>query len=188
MDNYKKLIQEQLLRNAQVNSRRHFLKDCTLGIGGLALGSFLQSCSPNSIPKNNYSTADRTLNPLAPLAPPFAPKVKSVIYLHMVGAPSQLEMFDYKPELQKLHNQKCPKSLLEGKKFAFIRGEPTMLGPQASFSQAGESGNWISEYLPHFKKVIDDVAFLKAVHTDQFNHGPAPVSYTHLTLPTSDLV
>ena len=173
MDNYKKLIQEQLLRNAQVNSRRHFLKDCTLGIGGLALGSFLQSCSPNSIPKNNYSTADRTLNPLAPLAPPFAPKVKSVIYLHMVGAPSQLEMFDYKPELQKLHNQKCPKSLLEGKKFAFIRGEPTMLGPQASFSQAGESGNWISEYLPHFKKVIDDVAFLKAVHTDQFNHGPA---------------
>lgn len=173
MDNYKKLIQEQLLRNAQVNSRRHFLKDCTLGIGGLALGSFLQSCSPNSIPKNNYSTGDRTLNPLAPLAPPFAPKVKSVIYLHMVGAPSQLEMFDYKPELQKLHNQKCPKSLLEGKKFAFIRGEPTMLGPQASFSQAGESGNWISEYLPHFKKVIDDVAFLKAVHTDQFNHGPA---------------
>ena len=173
MDNYKKLIQEQLLRNAQVNSRRHFLKDCTLGIGGLALGSFLQSCSPNSIPKNNYSTLERTLNPLAPLAPPFVPKVKSVIYLHMVGAPSQLEMFDYKPELQKLHNQKCPKSLLEGKKFAFIRGEPTMLGPQASFSQAGESGNWISEYLPHFKKVIDDVAFLKAVHTDQFNHGPA---------------
>lgn len=173
MDNYKKLIQEQLLRNAQVNSRRHFLKDCTLGIGGLALGSFLQSCSPNSIPKNNYSTVQRTLNPLSPLAPPFAPKVKSVIYLHMVGAPSQLEMFDYKPELQKLHNQKCPKSLLEGKKFAFIRGEPTMLGPQASFSQAGESGNWISEYLPHFKKVIDDVAFLKAVHTDQFNHGPA---------------
>ena len=173
MDNYKKLIQEQLLRNAQVNSRRHFLKDCTLGIGGLAFGSFLQSCSPNSIPKNNYSTLERTLNPLAPLAPPFAPKVKSVIYLHMVGAPSQLEMFDYKPELQKLHNQKCPKSLLEGKKFAFIRGEPTMLGPQASFSQAGESGNWISEYLPHFKKVIDDVAFLKAVHTDQFNHGPA---------------
>ena len=173
MENYKKLIQEQLLTNAQVNSRRHFLKDCTLGIGGLALGSFLQSCSPNAIPKNNYSNVDRTLNPLAPLAPPFAPKVKSVIYLHMVGAPSQLEMFDYKPALQKLHNQKCPKSLLEGKKFAFIRGEPTMLGPQASFSQAGESGNWISEFLPHFKKVIDDVAFLKAVHTDQFNHGPA---------------
>jgi len=90
-----------------------------------------------------------------------------------VGAPSQLEMFDYKPELHKLHDQLCPESLLKGKKFAFIQGVPKMLGPQAKFSQAGESGNWISENLPHFKKVIDEVAFLKAVNTDQFNHGPA---------------
>jgi hypothetical protein len=91
----------------------------------------------------------------------------------MAGSPSQLEMFDYKPELAKLHNQQCPPSLLEGKKFAFIRGNPKLLGPQAQFERVGESGNWISDNLPHFKKVADEVAFLKAVHTDQFNHGPA---------------
>lgn len=91
----------------------------------------------------------------------------------MAGAPSQLEMFDYKPELQKLHNQECPESLLQGRKFAFIRGRPNLLGPQAAFEQSGDSGNWVSDYLPHFKQVVDEVAFLKAVHTDQFNHGPA---------------
>lgn len=172
MERIEKLLREQQLKNAQLNTRRHFLKECALGIGGLALGSFLASCENKSINKQHY-LLDRSLNPMAPLPAPYLPKVKSVIYLHMVGAPSQLEMFDYKPELAKLHNQPCPSSLLDGKKFAFIRGVPNMLGPQAKFARAGESGNWISDYLPHFKKVIDEVAFLKAVHTDQFNHGPA---------------
>lgn len=172
MDKINKLLKEQKVLDAQLNSRRHFLKDCTLGIGGLALGSFLNSCGF----ENNNSgpfTVDRTLNPMAPEPAPFLPKVKSVIYLHMVGAPSQLELFDYKPELAKLHNQPCPTSLLDSKKFAFIQGVPNMLGPQATFTREGESGNWVSNHFPHFKKVIDEVAFLKAVHTDQFNHGPA---------------
>lgn len=167
----KKLLDEYVLNQASINSRRHFLKDCTLGLGGIALGSLLKSCAPPA--PINLFRGEQALNPLAPLAPPKFPKVKNVIYLHMVGAPSQLEMFDYKPELHKLHNQPCPESLLKGKKFAFIQGVPKMLGPQAKFSQAGESGNWISENLPHFKTVIDQVAFLKAVNTDQFNHGPA---------------
>ncbi|MEK9613471.1 MAG: DUF1501 domain-containing protein [Flavobacteriaceae bacterium] len=167
-----RLLNEYRLKNAEINSRRHFLRDCTLGIGGIALGGLMNSCSPSN-PTSNVFGNDRALNPLAPIPAPKIPKVKNVIYLHMVGAPSQLEMFDYKPELQKLHNQPCPDSLLEGKKFAFIRGIPTMLGPQAKFNRAGESGNWVSNYLPHFKTVIDEVAFLKAVKTDQFNHGPA---------------
>jgi hypothetical protein len=172
MDKIKKLLAEQRTVEAQFNSRRHFLKDCTLGLGGLALGSLLNSCYTGGTKTPAYTT-DRSLNPMAAMPAPFLPKVKSVIYLHMVGAPSQLELFDYKPELAKLHNKPCPPSLLEGKKFAFIQGIPNMLGPQATFKQQGESGNWVSNHLPHFKKVIDEVAFLKAVHTDQFNHGPA---------------
>jgi len=171
MDEIKKLHNEFKISNARFNTRRHFLKECTLGLGGIALGSFLNSCSSKNV-SFNYN-ADRSLNPLAPIAPPFSPKVKSVIYLHMVGAPSQLELFDYKPELQKLHNKPCPESLIAGKQFAFIEGTPNMLGPQATFTKQGESGNWISNHIPHFKNIIDEVTFLKAVHTDQFNHGPA---------------
>ena len=166
-----KLNKEFKKTNARFNTRRHFLKDCTLGLGGIALGSFLNSCKSKNT-SFNYN-ANRDLNPLAPISPPFTPKVKSVIYLHMVGAPSQLELFDYKPELEKLHNKPCPKSLIEGKQFAFIEGIPNMLGPQATFSREGESGNWISNHIPHFKNIVDEVTFLKAVHTDQFNHGPA---------------
>ena len=171
MDEIRKLHNEFKNSNARFNTRRHFLKECTLGLGGIALGSFLNSCSSKNV-SFNYN-ADRSLNPLAPIAPPFSPKVKSVIYLHMVGAPSQLELFDYKPELQKLHNKPCPESLIAGKQFAFIEGTPNMLGPQATFTKQGESGNWISNHIPHFKNIIDEVTFLKAVHTDQFNHGPA---------------
>ncbi|HET8736300.1 MAG TPA: DUF1501 domain-containing protein, partial [Pricia sp.] len=177
-DKIQRLIQEKIIREAEAKTRRNFLKQCAMGTGGLALGSIFVGCGDFLRDKNGVSTvrsgfSERDLHPLATLSPPFAPKVKNVIYLHMAGAPSQLEMFDYKPELQKLNNQECPQSLLEGKTFAFIRGTPKLLGPQAKFERAGESGNWISDNLPHFKKVIDEVAFLKAVHTDQFNHGPA---------------
>jgi hypothetical protein len=91
----------------------------------------------------------------------------------MAGAPSQLELFDYKPELQKLNGQLCPESLLDGKRFAFIKGVPKMLGPQANFRQHGESGAWVSDMLPHLSGVVDKLTFLKAVHTDEFNHAPA---------------
>ena len=91
----------------------------------------------------------------------------------MAGAPSQLELFDYKPELQRLHNQPCPDSLLEGKRFAFIEGVPNMLGPQASFAPRGESGLTVSSLLPHFHEVVDRVTLLKAMYTDEFNHAPA---------------
>jgi hypothetical protein len=103
----------------------------------------------------------------------FVPRAKRLIFLHMAGAPSQLELFDHKPALHKLDGQDCPQSFLDGKRFAFIVGVPQMLGPQASFQQYGDSGAWVSNLLPHFTQVVDDVTFLKAVHSDEFNHAPA---------------
>jgi hypothetical protein len=138
----------------------------------MALGSFLQGCDLFGSKKAANASFDVN-NPLAPKAPHFAGKAKSVIFLHMAGAPSQLELFDYKPMLQKMHGQDCPPSFIEGKKFAFIRGVPTLLGPQAKFAQYGKSGLWLSDNLPHFQTMADDVSILKAVNTDQFNHAPA---------------
>ena len=164
-----KLIQEALLAQIRKDTRRNFLKGSFLGLGGMALGSML-GCSGS---KNTSQSLFDPQNPLAPRAPHFAPKAKSVIYLHMAGAPSQLELFDYKPELLKLDGQDCPQSFLEGKKFAFIRGVPKMLASQAEFKQHGQSGAWISNYLPHLSTVADELSFMKAVTTDQFNHAPA---------------
>ena len=149
----------------QYLTRRHFLRHCGMGLGAMALGS-LVGCDER---ENLRSSA----NPLLPRPPHFAPKAKRVIYLHMAGAPSQLELFDYKPELQKYNGLDCPQELLEGKRFAFIQGVPKLLGPQAPFQQHGQSGAWVSNLFPHFTSVVDEVAFLKAVHTDEFNHAPA---------------
>ncbi len=164
-----KILQEALIRQLEKETRRNFLKGSFMGLGGLALGSMM-GCSSGS--KTTKSIFDPQ-NPLAPQSPHFAPKAKSVIYLHMAGAPSQLELFDYKPELAKLDGQDCPQSFLEGKKFAFIRGVPKMLASQAVFKQHGQSGAFISNYLPHLSTIADDLSFLKAVTTDQFNHAPA---------------
>src|SRR4029079_4196728 len=119
------------------------------------LGSMLQRCGLGSSETYNNIAFDPA-HPLLPKLPMFPGKAKSVIYLHMAGAPSQLELFDYKPDLMKLDGQDCPKSLLEGKRFAFIRGVPKMLGPQAVFAQHGHSGAWVSNYLPHFSSIVDD--------------------------------
>jgi hypothetical protein len=167
-----KLIQEANAQAARYFSRRHFLQNCVTGLGATALTSLLGSCNLFSSSPSGGGMP-QSLNPLDPRAPHFPARARSVIYLHMAGAPSQLEMFDYKPELHKLHNQLCPQSLLEGKKFAFIRGVPKMLGPQANFKQHGQSGAWVSDFMPHFSGMVDEVSFLKAVKTDQFNHGPA---------------
>ena len=166
----KKLEDEVLENRLKFQTRRHFLKDSFLGLGGIAMGSLLSNCSSKSVsPENLFDPA----NPLAARFPSFAPKAKSVIYLHMAGAPSQLELFDYKPALSKLDGQLCPQSLLEGKKFAFIRGVPKMLGSPAVFSQHGQSGQTISNYLPYLATVADEISIIKSVSTDQFNHAPA---------------
>lgn len=168
----KRIYSEAIKHSLEFTTRRHFLKECRTGIGMMALGSILQSCDWLSSKKEVQSPQD----PLAALlarSPHFKSKVKSVIFLHMAGAPSQLELFDFKPELQKLHGHDCPSSLLEGKKFAFIRGVPKLLGPQANFKQHGQSGIWVSDHLPHFSSIVDEVSIIKTVSTDQFNHAPA---------------
>ncbi|MCA9138679.1 MAG: DUF1501 domain-containing protein [Planctomycetales bacterium] len=152
----------------QLNTRRHFLRESTTGLGALWLSmQGIAAASTNHLPVHDDQ------NPLSPVAPPLPAKVKRVIYLHMVGAPSQLELFDYKPDLKELDGKDCPQSFLEGKRFAFIQGTPQMLGPQFPFAQYGDCGAWVSDRMPHFAKHVDDVCFIKTLQTDQFNHGPA---------------
>jgi hypothetical protein len=167
-----RLVNEANEKTLQAVTRRHFIKETAMGFGALALGSLLQSCGTGA-PKTNHSIAFDPAHPLAPKMPMFPARAKNVIYLHMAGAPSQLELFDYKPDLMKLDGELCPQSLLEGKRFAFIRGVPKMLGPQAKFAQHGQSGAWVSENMPHLASIVDEITFLKACTTDQFNHGPA---------------
>jgi hypothetical protein len=151
----------------EFHTRRHFLKSCTTGLGAIALGSLFGCNTATS------TEAEKAAAMAVNAGAHFAPRAKRVIYLHMAGAPSQLELFDYKPTLDRLDGQPCPPSLMEGKRFAFITGVPNMLGHQFAFRQHGESGAWISDRLPHFSSVADEICFLKAMHTDEFNHAPA---------------
>lgn len=162
------LQQELHYQQLQQQTRRTFLKRALGGAGAIALGSLMGCGEGQTAIKPSLSA-----NPMATAASHYAPKAKRVIFLHMAGAPSQLELFDYKPSLEKLHGKLCPDSLLEGKRFAFIQGVPEMLGPQAEFQQYGQSGAWVSDNLPYFQQVADEVAFLKAMYTEEFNHAPA---------------
>ncbi|MCX2449990.1 DUF1501 domain-containing protein [Pedobacter sp. PLR] len=166
-----RLVKEANEIQAGAHTRRHFLKESAMGLGALAMGALFGGCSFGA--KGNNPVLYDAAHPLLPKSPPFLGKAKSVIYLHMAGAPSQLELFDFKPELMKMDGQDCPPSLLAGKKFAFITGVPKMLGPQAKFAQHGQSRAWVSDNMPHFSTMTDEVSFLKAVTTDQFNHAPA---------------
>lgn len=161
----------------RARTRRHFLRNLGGGLGTLFLGTLASKFAPSARAAGPDTTAldfgrdPRT--PLSPLPPQFAAKARRVIYLHMAGAPSQLELFEYKPELKKFDGQDCPASFLAGKRFAFISGVPKLLGSQYPFHQAGQSGQWISDRLPHIEKQVDDICFIKSMRTDQFNHAPA---------------
>ena len=152
----------------QMVTRRHFLRQCSTGLGTMALGCLLD-------PDIAAGSAVQSLedNPLAMRTPHFPPTAKHVIFLHMSGGPSQLELFDHKPALGRLDGQDCPDSLLEGVRFAFIEGVPKMLAPQFKFRQHGKSGLWISERLPHFSGIADEVTVINSMVTDEFNHAPA---------------
>ena len=158
--NHQNLKSELQFRQLQQTTRRHFLRNSATGLGALWLAT-------------QGNTALGKQDTALPTGSHHAAKAKRVIFLHMIGAPSQLELFDYKPELEKLDGKQCPDSLLDGKRFAFIQGTPKMLGHQYPFKQHGESGAWVSDRLPEFAKHVDDVCFIKSMQTDQFNHGPA---------------
>src|ERR1017187_200284 len=111
-------------------------------------------------------------DPLAPKPPQFAPKAKRVIFLFMAGAPSHLELFDYKPQLVKFNATLPPPELLKGYKTAFINPNSRLMGPKFKFAKYGQSGIELSELLPHLSKVVDDITVVKSLVTDAFNHAP----------------
>jgi Protein of unknown function (DUF1501) len=151
--------QEQVV---QTITRRALLQRLGAGIGSIALASLLER-----------DLAAQPANPLAARPPHFARRAKNVIHLHMVGAPSHLDLFDYKPTLQRHDGQPVPRHLIEGQRFAFLRGHPNLLGTRFKFQKHGRGGVEISEVLPHLARVADDIAVVKSLHTEEFNHGPA---------------
>ena len=151
-------------------TRRHFFRDCGVGVGGMALSSMLARES---------HAAPAVVDPMAPKPPHHEAKAKSVIFLFMAGGPSQLELFDHKPVLNRFHGQEIPDSFLEGRRFAFMdsftRNKPRLLGVKRKFARAGKQGTWISECLPHLRGVADELSIVRSVATNVFNHGPAKV-------------
>lgn len=147
-------------------TRRHFLSQATKSFGSLALGGLMTDG------KLWAQHAGSVSDPLAVRAPHFAPKAKRMIYLHMAGSPPQQDLFDYKPMLNEYSGKEAPKAFYEGQRLAFIKGVPKLLGHQHGFTRA-KNGLWVSDLMPHFKEVVDDVCVIRSMHTDQFNHAPA---------------
>jgi hypothetical protein len=153
---YSKERSHELLK---ASTRRHFFKQAGFGIGATALAGLLQADSPTTGPK----------------PPMFPAKAKSIIYLFMAGAPSQVDLLDPKPTLQKYDGQNIPDEFIKGERFAFIKGKPRLLGSPFEFTRGGQSGAEISELLPHLKSVSDEIAIIRSMHTTQFNHAPAQI-------------
>ncbi|MEJ6570509.1 MAG: DUF1501 domain-containing protein [Akkermansiaceae bacterium] len=166
MNIFQQLQAEQL----QHTTRRHFMRDCATGLGSMWLGIQGHQAMASSGPLNLSHNPNA---PLTPISPSFAPKAKRIIYIHMIGAPSQFELFAHKPELIKYNGKECPQEYLEGQRFAFIQGVPKLLGPVYPFKQHGNSGAYVSDRMPHLAKHVDDLCFIHSMQTEQFNHGPA---------------
>jgi hypothetical protein len=149
-------------------TRRWFFQQCGVGLGAIALGKLLGE-------KSSFGATIDPTNPLAPKAPHFKPRAKNVIYLFMAGAPSHLDLFDYKPQLAKFNGTNPPPELIKDYRAAFINPQSKFLGPKFKFSKYGNSGAELSELVPHLAKIADDVCFVKSMHTDAFNHAPGQI-------------
>lgn len=149
-------------------TRRHFLRQSSAGLGAIGLAGLLQQEG-----RGASVGRDEVPNPLAAKPPHFAPKAKRVIYIHCTGSPPHLDLFDYKPELVARDGQDCPDSFLKGRSFAFTSGVPKLLGTPRKFSQYGSQGMWMSDAIPHFHELADEICLIKSMYTDQFNHAPA---------------
>jgi hypothetical protein len=161
--------QEQLLQI----TRRHFFRECGVGAGKIALASLLTG----ALSPRQAAAAAQAVTPLAARPPHFAPRVKHVIHLFMAGAPSQLDLFDYKPMLARYEGKPIPPEIIRGQRYAFIRSDAAALGPRFTFARHGQCGAQLSEVLPHLAEVVDDICLVKSVHTDQFNHAPAQIFF-----------
>ncbi len=155
---------------ANLLSRRQFLEQSQLGLGQAALAGLLGA---GTCQQTRADTDQPRI--LAPKKPHFQGKAKAVIHLFMAGAPSQLELFDYKPMLAKLAGNPLPPSIIGDQRYAFIRPDAAVLGPQFKFASHGESGAEVSDVAPHFSKIVDDVCIVRSVTTDLFNHAPAQI-------------
>ena len=145
-------------------SRRWFLRDCGVGIGKMSLAALLA---------DTLSTSAKA----SALQPHFPGKAKAVIHLFMAGAPSHLDLFDYKPALEKLEGKPIPPSVIDGQRYAFIRSDAAVMAPRFKFRKYGQSGLEIAEILPHIGSIADDICLVRSVKTDQFNHAPAQIFF-----------
>lgn len=146
-------------------TRRQFFDTCGIGLGKIALGTLMAGGATRAV-----TGAETAFMPKATL---FGSRAKRVIYLFMAGAPSQLELFDDKPKLRELSGKPIPPSVIAGQRYAFIQPHAAVLAPCFSFAKHGQSGAEISDQLPHLARVADEIAIVKSMYTEQFNHSPA---------------
>ena len=164
-----RLARELRAEYARLVTRRWFFRQCGVGLGSIALASLLR---PDTVVG---AAALEPSNPLAPKQPQFKPRAKRVIYLFMGGAPSQLDLFDYKPGLAKYDGKPVPAEVVMGQKYAFIKPDAALYASEFKFARQGNCGAELSEALPHLAEVVDDIAIVKSMTTDAFNHAPGQV-------------
>jgi hypothetical protein len=158
-------VQSSKFKVRRSNSRRWFLQQCGIGLGSVALGHLM----------SESGSAKTAANSLTPRSPHYAPKAKNVIFLFMAGAPSHLELFDHKPQLTKYDGALPPKELVKDYRAAFISPNSKLLGPKFKFARYGKSGAELSELLPNLAQVADEIAIVKSLVTDAFNHAPGQI-------------
>src|SRR5258706_270817 len=163
------LLKDLRSEYARLITRRWFFRLCGVGLGSIALASLLEG------DKAAGATAPKAGNPLAPKQPHLAPKAKRVIYLFMAGAPSQLDLFDYKPTLAKYDGKPVPQEVVMGQKYAFIKPDAALYATEFKFSKHGQCGAELSDALPQLAEIVDDIAIVKSMTTDAFNHAPGQV-------------
>ncbi len=145
-------------------TRRHFFKQTGFGVGAAALSSLFAENHPAAALLEDVRLS-------------FAPKAKSIIYLFMAGAPSQLDLFDHKPKLKEHDGRPIPEEFIKGERFAFIKGTPLLLGSPYNFKRYGRSGQEMSDLLPHLATHADEIAIIRTMKTTQFNHAPAQIFF-----------
>jgi len=152
-------------------TRRQFLANAgQFSLGAIALQSLMRGGGTSALASDIVTDP---MNPLAVRQPHHAARAKRVIYLHMSGGPPHLDIFDYKPELVKRDGQDCPDEFTKGRRFAFTGGTPKLMGTPRKYGQYGKGGTWMSDAVPNFQRVADELCVIRSMNTDQFNHTPA---------------